>query len=324
MANDGVRRRDVLAGLLGAAAATLAHPAVARAADGKARVVRVESEKVWQGKARDPKVVAAMLDRGIAAFTGQAAAEDAWRQYFKPGMRVGLKINLLGRPLVYTAREVTEAVAARAIAAGVKPTDVIVWDRHADHFGPTVYKPGIGRLGERIRTGGQYDRAKAAACSCGSAPLDRIVAETDITVNLPVMKNHGIAGVTGALKNIAFGCYDSPGPSHRGSCDPYITEAYAHYLTQTKIPLAILDATECCFDGGPDPGDPNTLWRENAIYVASDPVALDTVMRQVILAKRKAAGLSDILRMCRHIETSASKGLGVADPAAIDLVRVKI
>jgi uncharacterized protein (DUF362 family) len=325
MTNDGVTRRDVLAGLLGAAAATLGHATSARAAaSGKARVVRVESARVWQGKARDPKVVAAMVDRGLVAFTGLATAEEAWRQYFKPGMRVGLKINVLGRPLVYTAREVTETVAARAIAAGVKPADVIVWDRHASHFGPTVYKPGTGTLGEQIRTGGQYDAARAANCSCGAAPLDRIVAETDITVNLPVMKDHQIAGVTGALKNISFGCYGNPGPAHRNNCDPYITETYAHYLTQTKVPLAILDATECCYDGGPQPGDPDRIWRENAIYVATDPVALDAVMRQVILDKRKAAGLNDTLRSCRHIETSADKGLGVADVAAIEIIRLTV
>jgi uncharacterized protein (DUF362 family) len=307
-----------------AAAATLAGRRAEGAPSTRARIVRVESPKVWNGDERDPKVVAAMLERGVTAFTGQANAVDAWRQFFTPGMRVGLKINLLGRPLLYTAREVTEAVAAGAISAGVTPSNVIVWDRHADHFGPTVYKPGTGRLGERIKTGGRYDNTKLLQSSGGPCPLDTTVAETDVTVNLPVLKDHGASGVTLALKNIAFGCYSHHRQAHSGNCDPYIAEAYHHYLTQTRVPLIVLDATSACFDDGPQPGNPDAIWRDNAIYVATDPVALDVVCRKVILDKRKAAGLSDKLRQSRHIETAAEKGLGIPDPDRIDLVTIRV
>lgn len=321
----GLTRRGLLTGMLGAAAAaTLAGRRAEGAPASRARIVRVESPKVWNGDARDPKVVAAMLERGVTAFTGQSNAVDAWRQFFGANMRVGLKINLLGRPLVYTAREVTEAVAAGAISAGVRPSDVIVWDRHADHFGPTVYKPGTGRLGERIKTGGRYDKTKLLQSSGGPCPLDTTVAETDVTVNLPVLKDHGGSGVTLALKNIAFGCYSHHRQAHNGNCDPYIAEAYQHYLTQTRIPLIVLDATNACFDDGPQPGNPDVIWRENAIYIAADPVALDVVCRKVILDKRKAAGLSDKLRQSRHIETAAEKGLGIPDPGRIDLVTIRM
>jgi len=325
LADTGMTRRGLLTGILGAAAAaTLAGERTEAGPEAKARVVRVESPKVWSGEARDPKVVAAMLERGMVEFTGQKKADDAWRQYFKPGMRVGLKINLLGRPLVYTARELTEAVATGVIGAGVKPADIIVWDRHADHFGPTDYKPGTGRLGERIQTGGRYDQSKVLRASGGSCPLDTTVAETDVTVNLPVLKDHSGAGVTLALKNIAFGCYSHHRQAHGGNCDPYIAEAYEHYLTQTKIPLIILDATKCCFDDGPEPHNPAAIWRDNAIYIANDPVALDVVCRRVILDKRRAAGLSDKLRQSRHIETAAQKGLGVGEVSRIDLATIRI
>jgi uncharacterized protein (DUF362 family) len=325
MAEHELTRRGLLTGILGAAAAaTLGAARTDAAPDAKVRVVRVESPAVWNGNARDPKVVAAMVERGVLAFTGQKTAADAWRQFFSPGMRVGLKVNLLGRPMVYTSREVTEAVAAGAIGAGVKPADVLVWDRHEGHFGPTDYKLGVGRLGERIATGGRYDQAKQLKASGGTCPMDTCVGQTDVTVNLPVLKDHEIAGVTLALKNIAFGCYSHHRAAHGGNCDPFVAEAYQHYLTQTKVPLIVLDATKCCFDQGPEPSDPNVVWRENAIYVATDPVALDVVCRTVILAKRKAAGLSDKMRQARHIETAAQKGLGVGDLAKIDLMTVKV
>jgi uncharacterized protein (DUF362 family) len=150
------------------------------------------------------------------------------------------------------------------------------------------------------------------------------VERTDLTVNLPVLKNHGISGVTLALKNLAFGCYDHHGKAHENGCDPYIAEACEHYLATTRVPLIVLDATEACFDGGPRPGERSRLWRENAVYVATDPVALDVVCRKVVMARRAAKNLRDTSRHSRHIETAARKGLGVGDPDRIEVLTVKV
>ncbi len=321
----GFTRRGFFQGVIGTAvAATLARRGTA-AETGRAKVVRVESPEVWKGDARRPEVVAAMVSAGMLSLTGEKKADAAWRQFVKPGMRVGFKLNLLGRPLVVTAREVTDAAVAGALSAGVKPADVTVWDRKPEHFGPDSYEAGTGRHGERIKMGSNWHDSVFAETTGGPAPIERIVVEeTDVTINLPVIKDHGGAGVTGALKNIAFGCYRNHRQAHSGNCDPFVAEAYEHFVKTTKVPLIILDATEGCFDGGPAPQNSQTVWRENAIYLATDPVALDIVLRDAINAKRRAAGLPEKLRQCRHIDTAAAKGLGVGDPARIDLVTVKV
>jgi hypothetical protein len=322
---DDPTRRDLLGGILGGAALAALAPAALEAAPKRARVVRVESPAVWNGERRDPKVVAQMVDAGVAAYFGAASAAAAWKLVFKPGMRVGLKINLLGRPLIFTSREVTEAVATAAIGAGVKPSDILVWDRFRDHFGPTDYAPGPGKLGETIVVGGEYDMAKAAKTSGGVCGVDTIPThKTDVTVSLPVLKDHGGSGVTLALKNIAFGAFQHHGSAHDGYCDPYIAEVCAHFPKVASVPLIVLDATRACFDGGPRPASRATLWQENAIYVATDPVALDVVGRRVVMAKRVSRGMSDKTRQCRHIETAASKGLGTLDESLIDLVTIKV
>ena len=322
---EGLTRRGLFTGIIGGAAAAAIGKRLAFAGTDKVRVVRVESDKIWKGDTRDPQVVVLMVTKGIMAFTGEATPEAAWRYFFKPGTRVGLKINLLGRPLVYTAPEMTDAVAAGVVLAGVKPEEVIVWDRWKDHFGPTRYRFGRGALGQSIEHGGSYDRARALRASGGLCPIDTIsVDRTDVTVNLPVLKDHGGSGVTLALKNIAFGCYDHHGSAHDDGCDPFIAEACEHYVAHTRVPLIVMDATEACFDGGPRPSDRSRLWRENAIYVATDPVALDTVCRKVIMAKRAEKGLPDKTRQSRHIETSTRKGLGISDPGRIELVTVRV
>ena len=321
----GITRRSLLTGAIGAAAVAALGSTRATAPVDRARVIRVESPKVWRGDARDGVVVSEMMARGVTALTGEAKPEGAWARFFRPGLRVGLKINLLGRPLIYTAREITDTLVAAAIAAGIKPQDVIVWDRHRDHFEPTVYKLGPGRFGERIESGGRYDNARMLRGSGGSAPIDTMASQaTDVTINLPVLKDHSGAGVTMALKNIAFGCYDHHRRAHGGNCDPYIAEACEHYVSVTRVPLIVLDATEACYDDGPQPGDRSRMWRESAIYFATDPVALDVLTREIIFDKRRAAGLSDKRSQSRHIDTAAAKGLGVGDVSRIDVTTIRI
>ena len=321
----GLTRREVLTGILGtAAAATFGTRVVGSAAD-TVRVVRVESADVWKGDARRPEVVAAMVNAGIVALTGDGIADVAWRRFFTPGMRVGLKINLLGRPLVYTAREMVDAVVQGAIVAGVKPGDITVWDRKAEHFESTVYIPGTGRLGERVKIGADYHDQVMAATTGGPVPMDRIpLEETDITVNLPVIKDHGGSGTTGALKNISFGCYRNHRQAHDGGCDPYIAETYAALRKPHEGAAHRHGRDRRVFRRRPGASNSQTVWREHAIYVAVDPVALDIVARDVIMAKRRAAGLPDRSRQCRHIDTAAARGLGVNDPERITIVTVKV
>lgn len=266
-----------------------------------------------------------MIDRGLTALTGTANAAAAWRTFIKPEMRVGLKINLLGRPLIYTAPEITDAVTGALVGIGVKPANIVVWDRFKDHFGPTAYKLGTGEHGERIEAGGKYDATVQMKGSKGTAALDRMMTEaTDVTISLPVMKDHVSAGVTLALKNVAFGCYDHYQTAHENNCEPFISEANEHCRAHAKIPLSIMDATSACFDNGPKPSDAGRLWRENAIYLATDPVALDAICRKVIMTKRKEKGLPDKTAQASHIEAAVLKGLGIADPSRIELVTIKV
>ncbi len=326
---NGITRRGLLGGIAGGAAAlALGRPGRAFAAPaGKARIVRVESDRIWRGEARDRQVIAAMIERGLMALSGAASLTAAWQHYVKPEQRVGLKINLLGRPLIYTAPEITDACTVGLMAAGVKPERIVVWDRHKSHFGPTKYKLGKGAHGESIESGAKYNKAVVFKGSKGSSALDSIMTDrTDVTVNLPVLKDHRMAGMTLALKNIAFGCYDHYLTSHLGNCEPFISESYEHCVRQAKmqIPLIIMDATSACYDDGPRPSDAGRLWRENAIYFATDPVALDVVCRNVINAKRREKGLKDKTRESRHIENAAKKGLGVGEVASIEVVKIRV
>jgi hypothetical protein len=334
-----ISRREALAGVAAALAAGLTpvrlrasaarrsgqDAAAANGGGAKSRVIRVESDAVWKGDQRDPETVRKMIHRGLVELTGAKSPEAAWKTVFAPDMKVGLKINLLGRPWIYTAPEITAVVAAGAVAAGVKPENLFVWDRYADHFRQTAYTLGSNFSGGVVRAGRIYDRECAAETKSGSAALDTIPSkETDVTVNLCVLKDHGGAGITGALKNIAFGCYEHTWGAHQNNCDPYIAETVGHFVKRQKTPLIVLDATDACFDGGPVPSNAADRWRDNAVYLAVDPVALDRIAMERIMAKRREMNRGDRRSACTHIATAAAAGLGTDDLNRIELKVIKV
>jgi uncharacterized protein (DUF362 family) len=328
---NGVSRREVLKGLAAGLTASVIAPGLAAPAEDKTRIIRVECDRLWKNDRRDPEAVSEMIDRGLIALTGKASAGDAWKRLLGPRRRIGLKINLLGRPRIYTAPELAERATAGLVRAGIEGTDIIVWDRPEHHFRQTAFKLGRGRFGESIEGGGRYSfsykdpRSYVETSACGLLPVDLIpLTRTEATISLPVIKDHMLSGVTGALKNIAFGCFHTIPQSHDDHCDPFIAEAYEHFLKVNPVPLIILDASEGCFDGGPVPDRASAIWRESAFYFASDPVALDRVAGSVIARKRKAAGLADVAPISRHIDTAAAKKLGQGDPEKIEEIVIRL
>jgi hypothetical protein len=105
----------------------------------------------------DEAAVAAMMDRGMRELTGADHPVEAWRTFFEPGDVVGIKVNPVGRrPLPGEEGRVAGAVGAisspevllRVVAglksAGVRPQDIIVFERYADEFEAAGYVDVLG------------------------------------------------------------------------------------------------------------------------------------------------------------------------------------
>jgi hypothetical protein len=84
---------------------------------------------------------------------------------------------------------------------------------------------------------------------------------------------------------------------------------------------------ELHYDQGPLDKNPRRRIPHGAVYVATDPVAMDTLGWKVIDDARKDNGLRSlkaVKREPKYIETAASLGLGVRDINAIRLRHVRI
>jgi uncharacterized protein (DUF362 family) len=265
-----------------------------------------------------------MLDQGVARLTGHSDARAAWRSLFTPEDGVGVKINCLFGRGASTHPAVAHAVAAALVASGVKPSNVIIWDRSTGDLlksGYTISKEGDG---VRVLANDGVWEDEPTVQGQISGRLTRILTR-DITalVNVPFMKDHGMAGVTGAMKN-HYGSFDNPGRCHANHCDPYLADLNEIPVIRRKTRLIVMDALRPQADGGP-PLRRDALWDYAGLLIARDPVAVDAMEWRIIEERRKATGLPTLAAAGREptwIATAASRGLGVDDPSRMDIVRI--
>lgn len=295
----------------------------------QARVVVAQDARLRDaGGSVDDERVLGLLDRAMMSLAEVDEPLHPWNSLVRPGQMVGIKVNTLGGRGLSSNVQLVGAICERLLGAGVRAQQIVVWDRDSAE---------LERAGFRIRTGGNqvqcygtdragYEEDLVSFGAVGSR-LSRILTQRcDVLINVPVLKDHDGAGVTIALKNM-YGVIHNPNKYHPNGCDPYIADVNMLSEIRSKLRLTICDATTACFEGGPS-YKPEFAWQHNAVLVAQDPVALDTIGWQVIERKRAEKGLKALDvegRAPRYIATAADAAhrLGVNILKHITLVEVE-
>ncbi len=321
---SSINRRDfigaVAAAGAGAALAGRSRSAVAQAEDGKSRVIRCRRDNAVDDSGQlNEAVVKQMVDESVAKLVGADSAEAGWKSLFEPDDVVTVKINCLFGMGASTNVGVTNAVVAGLLTAGVPADSITVWDRSVGD---------LQKCGYTIQEG---PGVKVMACKWEPNPtqhgsingkLADILTRPENTalVNVPILKTHGMPGITLAMKN-HYGSFDNPSKAHANGCDPYLADINDIPAIRDKTRLIVVDALRPVGDGGPR-AVPEATWTYGAIMAAQDPVACDTVGVQILDEWRATKGLASIAPKARFLQTAADKGLGTNDPAKIELVDV--
>jgi len=289
-------------------------------------VIDVKSRTgIVKGMTPNISLIKQMMDSGITLLTGTDNQKDAWKSLFHEDERVGIKINGLGADILVGNYQICWAIVDALKSIGVKENNIIIWDQYQNFFLSSGFK--INRSFKGVRTyttdGGGGKEALDSGSShreydsgYGAVRVSRILTEeVDSLINVGLLKDHGLAGVSIALKNISHGVISHPDNFHDNSCDPFIAAINSIPVIKDKIKLHICNGIVGLYEGGPMPQKRHT-WNNNRIILSRDPVALDTIGMNIIEGKRKEKELRSLFNRPNlpvHIETAAKYGLGVTD-----------
>ena len=303
-------------------------------------VVEAMSEKVWDGDVLNEDVASEMIDQAMMKLTGLDSAKEAWKDFVLPNDIVGIKINPLAGKRLSTHRIIVDKIIDGLYGAGVLKNQIIVWDRFEKHLIDAGYEinqsdkdvrvfasdsPNVGYDDEVYYETEKDVEIRRESGNTRSQYTKIVSQEVTVIINVPVMKHHGITGVSACLKNLAFGSVDNTLRFHSNplNCDPAISDIFAHAVIKDKLVLNIVDGLLAAFDGGPT-YDPDGTWKYGGIFVSSDPVALDQFVLDTINEKRQEVNLDKISRLAKYISSSWRAGLGTNDSDEMDYQEVKV
>ncbi len=295
----------------------------------KSKVIMAKDKKFFNVNGKvDASLIYKAINSALLKITDSEQSSIAWRNLFHENDIVGIKLNCLAGRRFSPHTEIVEAVIKGIKSAGVKENNIIIFERYNSELedaGFSIRKSNSGFkcFGTDNLPSGGYDSQPQIAGSVGSCFSQIVSSYCTAIVNIPVLKDHDLAGVSIGMKNF-FGIIHNPNKYHDRNCDPYVADLNSHSYIKDKLRLVVCDALRAQYHGGPA-FKPQWAWDFQGILVGTDPVALDRVGTQIIERKRKEMNmlsLKDAGREPKYIKTAASLGLGVDDPSLIDIIAI--
>ena len=310
----------------------------------------------------DPATVRDMMTRGMRALTSDADVRDSWARFIAPSDVVGIKVNCSGAPGIMSSPVVVAEIVRNLITVGVKPGAIWIYERFQDQLDSVHYDryvpDGVHIWAAETSRGSaeSYDPATYVETVFFNeddtrSNLIRLVGNrfTKI-VNVPNMKDHGAAGVTSCLKNIAYGNFSNVARSHSGSetnTYSFIGTLAAVEPLRSRTVLQVMDGLRGVWHGGPFSYSRKFRFYPKRMLFGTDPVAMDRLLLDIIEDKRKAEhavsvwdrspkylggddehrsnpNVNPFVREPGHIEYAGQLGLGVYELDKIKVASVEV
>lgn len=314
--------RRELAALLGAGAMATSEAAAAGKAPLRPGVVGVAAASGKLGQALPTEEARTAIAAAVARAVGARSADDAARSLFRPGDTVGVKLNCLAGRRLSPRVELVEALVDLIAGAGVDRDRIIVFERSSrelESAGFTVRSHGPPY--RCVGTDNDYDPRPSESGSIGSCFARLVSSECTALVSFGVVKDHDLSGLSAGMKNW-YGVIHNPNKYHDNGCDPYIADVVRHPFIRAKLRLTVLDGVVAQYHGGPA-FRPGATFELGQVIASTDPVAADAWALEAVEAARAEHGLPSLEaagRPARYLATAARLGLGIADPARLEVV----
>ena len=290
------------------------------------RVVHTSLPGVWQGDQLMPDALGRMLDHGITQLTGLNDAAAAWKALFAPEERVAIKVNTIMNAIYWTHVPLVDAVTQRLVSAGLKPENILVYDRDTFELVGAGFQ--TNKDGPGVRCAGSEGRfSRLEKIGSYQVNLSELIYDVDALINMPVLKTHSLAGFTFGLKN-HYGTFDSPGAYHGSQS---LVEAVAGLnalpVIKDRTRLVIGDALTACLRESLSWPYWNSAQTGDSIFMSFDPVAHDAAGLEHFAGLLEADGGDTQFARKRSGEwlaLAAELGVGTNDLSQIEILEEKL
>jgi methylmalonyl-CoA mutase cobalamin-binding subunit len=187
--------------------------------------------------------------------------------------------TVLDRMLADTVVRLTgEKTPKAAWLALFKPTDTV-------GLVPTPHlNPTHGELVEAVRRALRDAGVPAGQIREAQGGIELPRACTAL-IAMPALKAHWLTGLGTAMK--IYIMYSGRPSSYHDANNANLAETWLLPGVKGKTRLVLVDALRPLCDKGPQP-DPRYLWDYKGLIASTDPVAVDAVGLQIVMAKRRA------------------------------------
>lgn len=321
------------------------------------RVVEMSDQRAIVSNRVSQSVVSQMLEGGMRELTGESTICGAWAKFVEPSDVVGIKINPSGAPACCSSPEIVREIISGLESVGVRPQNIIVYDRYGYEIDVGSYQSllPLGTKVVGIQDGtldaSGYDPSVYCQASFFGEWETRSYMASIVTqvltkiINVPTMKDHSAAGVTGCLKNLGYGTFNNVARSHVAPysfTNPLIGVMCSVEPLRSKAVLHIMDGMRQVWHGGPLTQVQEFIYPAGLLLLGTDPVAMDTIELQAIEKKRLQEGAPSVwerdpgsitsnsdefynnpkknlfYRQPGHIAAAGKLGLGISDLKQID------
>jgi len=254
-----------------------------------------------------------MFDQGIDALGGM-------RAFVKKGQKVVIKPNIGWDVPPERGGNTNPKLLARIIRqcydAGAK--EVYVFDHTCDNWQKTYATSGLERTakdaGAKVAPGHMesyyHDVSVPGGTSLTSAKEHELILESDVFINVPILKSHSSARLTVAMKNLMGIVWDR-GAWHSND----LHQCIADFASYRKPTLNVVDAYYVMKRNGPRGVSVEDVVTMKAQLLSTDIVAVDT-------AAAKMFGLDP--EGVRHIQLAADKKVGRKDLENLNIKRITV
>jgi hypothetical protein len=278
------------------------------------RVVDVCNDRLVSARTIHPHILAEMIDQALRSLTDQPTLADAWRSLLRDDDIIALKFNDSGAQAIATTPVLAQVLFQGLLDAGFRPDQIVPIELSQDVLLDHKTLPPAEGWTSHV-----YDFGS------GKDALAAVVEQATAIINVPFLKTHNIAGMSGCLKNLSHALVRHPAWFHGNGCDPYVADIVALPAIRQKLRLHLVNALRIVVDNGPQAQEKD-IHPAASLLASLDPVAADTVGQDMLDALRLQRGLPRLASDAGKLPilvSAARRGLGMDDPDALDYIKIR-